>query len=256
MVLHVVDVHAGISRSPELLIRYVRGVGSPLAEDGARLARTTDGAPRPEHVHRAVRVGSPTDSLLRASAEADLLVVGSHGRGSVGAALLGSVASGVSAQAACPVVVHRDPEASPGSCGPVVVGVDGSRAAASAIPLAAATAERSGARLIAVAAWAPRTLSGTGHGSLDDERSATLALEAVGASVAAAVGGARLSPDLEVRAVRGPADDVLVTEGARASLVVVGARGRGFVRASLLGSVSQAVLHRASCPVAVVRRDG
>ena len=45
----------------------------------------------------------------------------------------------------------------------------------------------------------------------------------------------------------------LVDASGGASLVVVGSRGLGFFRGMLLGSVSQAVLHRAECPVVVVR---
>ena len=51
--------------------------------------------------------GSPGDVLVDSARDADLLVVGSHGRGRFASALLGSVSHHVLKHAPCPVVVVR-----------------------------------------------------------------------------------------------------------------------------------------------------
>jgi nucleotide-binding universal stress UspA family protein len=56
---------------------------------------------------RAVQ-GSPADELVRAAADAELLVVGSRGHGGFSSLLLGSVSQQCVQHATCPVVVVRD----------------------------------------------------------------------------------------------------------------------------------------------------
>ncbi|MFH9085625.1 universal stress protein [Streptomyces sp. NPDC017673] len=51
--------------------------------------------------------GNPADILLRAAEGAEILVVGSRGRGGFARALLGSVSQHVSQHASCPVVIVR-----------------------------------------------------------------------------------------------------------------------------------------------------
>lgn len=51
--------------------------------------------------------GDPGDALVKESESAQLVVVGSHGRSGIQAALLGSVSRHVTTHAACPVVVVK-----------------------------------------------------------------------------------------------------------------------------------------------------
>jgi nucleotide-binding universal stress UspA family protein len=56
-----------------------------------------------------VQIGTPLTEIVNAAKDwpADLIVIGSHGRGGVKRALLGSVAEGVMRNAPCPVLVVR-----------------------------------------------------------------------------------------------------------------------------------------------------
>ena len=58
-------------------------------------------------IKQVVLQGHPADVLIRASAGADLLVVGSRGHGGFTGMLLGSVSEHVTAHAQCPVLVIR-----------------------------------------------------------------------------------------------------------------------------------------------------
>ncbi|MGV9384600.1 universal stress protein [Nonomuraea sp. NPDC003707] len=63
-------------------------------------------APRVEVTESGFR-GNPIAALCETSARADLVVVGSRGRGVIRSAMLGSVSHGVLHYASCPVAVVR-----------------------------------------------------------------------------------------------------------------------------------------------------
>jgi nucleotide-binding universal stress UspA family protein len=169
--------------------------------------------------------------------------------------LLGSTAGHLAAHGRCPLMVVRG-RADP--AGPVLLAVDGSPAAEPAVEFAFVEASLRGADLLALHVWNTRTERAYDGPSdppfvtydadrLRDEEERVLA---------EALSGWRSKyPDVAVqrRLVRARTRPALVDASGGAQLVVVGARGRGGFAGLRLGSVSQAVLHHAHCPVTVVR---
>jgi nucleotide-binding universal stress UspA family protein len=86
-----VDPQMMIDLAEETQETAIREVVKPLPEQPALL--------------REVVQGTAAEALIVASKDADLVVVGTHGRGPVRAFLLGSVSLSVIKHAACPVVV-------------------------------------------------------------------------------------------------------------------------------------------------------
>ncbi|PZR52680.1 universal stress protein [Xylanimonas oleitrophica] len=213
--------------------------------------------------------GDPTDALLNAGEDADLLVLGRRRRGRLGRLVLGSVSSEVVERAEVPVTVVRvdagagdddgqggtDPGSPQEGPARVVVGVDTSGPSVLALQHAAEVAARTGAVLDAVFAWQITTLAplpgSWGYAPPLDEYEA-FAAERLDEVIAEA--GVDLPEDRLVRNVvhRSPAT-ALIEASAGAERVVVGARGLGGFDRLLLGSVSRQVLEYASAPVTVVR---
>ena len=63
-------------------------------------------------VHRCVTSGAPASAIVDYANEAriDLIIMGTHGRGTVAHMLMGSVAERVVRTAPCPVLTVRHPE--------------------------------------------------------------------------------------------------------------------------------------------------
>lgn len=88
------------------------GKRDPLLVEAAEAILTKSlSALRTQHpavrVHHLVRFWNPVRQLLRQGERAQLIVLGSHGRGSVSGALLGSVSAAVAEHARAPVIVAR-----------------------------------------------------------------------------------------------------------------------------------------------------
>lgn len=188
--------------------------------------------------------GNAAEVILEEAAGAELIVLGTKPRRRLEAAVLGSVATAVSAHATCPVVIVRG-AARPG---PILVGTDGSAGSDEALTFAFEHAARSGAHLLVVYCWQPFERH---DAPVDDVRA--LLHDWLAESLAAY---RDKYPAVAVRSkvVEGRPATALAELSTDASLVVVGSRGRGGIAGLLLGSVSQSLLRHADCPVAVVRR--
>ncbi|GAA1006206.1 MULTISPECIES: universal stress protein [Streptomyces] len=77
--------------------------------------RDVFGDERPAFLETYLVEGDPSEVLIRASEGAEILVVGSRGRGGFARAMLGSVSQRCAQHAACPVVVVRQEHRPEGS---------------------------------------------------------------------------------------------------------------------------------------------
>jgi nucleotide-binding universal stress UspA family protein len=137
----------------------------------------------------------------------------------------------------------------------IVVGVDGSDGSAQAVRWAADEAAIRGGELVALMSW----------GYVDQIRLDQLAVEPTYTEEDARVSLAEFVADslgdecevvVQQRIVRDLTVPALLDATDGADLLVVGSRGLGGFRGTLLGSVTQECLHHSTIPVAVVRGQG
>lgn len=139
--------------------------------------------------------------------------------------------------------------------GLITVGMDESVCAADALRWAVAEGETRGWPVHAVLAWTFLRQHHADRSSRHDpeyaEADAAAALEAYVADAIGTEGAAALR--LEVVTERAPA--ALLEASSGSSLLVVGSHGYGGIAGLVMGSVSQACLHKSTIPVAVIRRS-
>jgi nucleotide-binding universal stress UspA family protein len=194
--------------------------------------------------------GSPaTEILAKADDEnADLIVVGSQGRGPLSRMILGSVSQRVVTEAHCSVRVARSGSHQKGLSIRVIVGLDPSPDALAAV------------HVVAERKW-PANTEVRLVTAVDFYDVSTMTPEEKAAGVAGALHSAETvlkEARLQVSSLseEKPPKYLLVDEAERwqADCIFVGARGLTRLGRILLGSVSTAVVSRAHCSVEVVRQ--
>lgn len=224
----------------------------------ASIARITEAGGTVTGQH--LRLGSPAAEIVALSEEidADLVLLGSRGLGTIRRLALGSVSEAVVHGARRPTLVLRGGE---GSWPParVVVGTDGSADAARAAELGVALGRLYGAETILtrtvpelpVVRWYESGERAAIEKQHDDETAR--ARDALGAEALRLAGPGEPVPGVAV--VGGDAAAVildLAEAGAQPTLIAVGCRGLGALGRLRLGSASTKLLHAAHGSVLVV----
>ncbi|KMS73964.1 hypothetical protein ACM01_16610 [Streptomyces viridochromogenes] len=252
--------------------------GRPVPEDDPvldRVRRYLEARVEPPATEYVALEGEPAAVLPELGTAAQLLVLGSRGRGGFASLLLGSNGMAAARDAGCPVVVVPKPgrdggtshafravgdrDGMPVEPGPrVVVGLQVDSPDDATLSFAFAEAARRGARLQVVAAYTwPLHVWTAATAQIVPPSHDQNAVEAETRTLAEGVLApySERHPDVraETTVVPGDAAGHLVSASRDASLVVVGRhRRRLLAPARMMGSVTHAVLLHAASPVAVV----
>ena len=208
------------------------------------------------------RSGSPAVEILRyaAEAEADLLVLGTHGRTGFERFMVGSVTEKVLRKAPCPVLtVPRHSEGQPERpvFGRILCGADFSEASDRAVGYALSLAQEANGRLtlLHVVDWMPDK-NFAKYPQFDDAgyrqviiREARRQLEAL----VPAEARNWCEPDLRISCGKPYREILRIAAEDQSDLIVLGAHGHGPIDHMLFGSTTEHVVRQAPCPVLTIR---
>ncbi|MEU5608186.1 universal stress protein [Streptomyces sparsogenes] len=212
--------------------------------------------------------GRPAEALIGAAEDADALVLGSRGLSGIGGFLVGSVGLAVVAHSERPVILVRAAEQAPkerepaaaaagaAQLRPVLLGLDTAAPDPALIEFAFEAAARRAVTLRVLHGWNPPYYYAYAMGP-DPAVTETVA-QADAAALAETLQPWRQKyPDVAVVAESRCCSPslALIDASHEASLVVLGRRIRRSSVGAHIGSVTHAVLHHATAPVAVVAHD-
>lgn len=225
-----------------------------LVEAGEKVLQQTAGLvpstiPAPKQLYQ---FGNPADVVIDTarSAHADLVAIGTRGRGRVAEMFLGSVSQRVVQHTTCANLIVRG---DPGPVRRVLIAteghVDGRRLRdwLQSHPFAVKP------ELVIVSVvpipFLGDPLLASGYAAWSDEVGS--AAERHVQEMAQALGS--VYPIAGTQVLKGDPADQIIAAAEQAQLIMIGSHGRKGMERFLLGSVSSAVLHHARCPVLVIR---
>ena len=231
------------------LMDALQRAGQAVLTDAEKQARTA--APDVD-VRTALVEADPREALVDASRTANLVVLGSRGRGPLKSTMLGSVSASVAAHARGPVVVCRPHGAQAGERS-VLVGADGTAASLPVLEFAFLQASLRGLPLtvmhcywdVVEATSGPGVVPRGGQDGVEDLR--LLLAESV-----AGLGEKYPDVEVELQLARGLVDECLAAAAPAADLIVVGRPASTGWFGFLHASCALAVLERARTTVVVV----
>lgn len=198
-----------------------------------------------------LREGKTAHEILETAERlpADLVVLGTHGRGAFERSVIGSVAEAVVGHARCPVITVPTPAVpvrGPGMPGSILWATDFSDHATAALPYAISIAAKGRAELILMHALQPHTLTNDGERVREGERrlrAVSTGSQVPERSVERIVAFGSASPEV-----------LRIARERKAGLIVMGTHGSRDLHSILFGSTARRVIRDAPCPVLSLRR--
>ena len=250
-------------------LTLARGLGSPLHllsvtdEDAAPTPADVDRARAIFHAyaeglmarcgaadvpHQATLVrGSAAEVILDFAVGARMVVLGSHGRGGMHAAVIGSVADKVVRGASRPTLVVPG-EGGHALDGPLLVALDGSKAAECGLASARELASALKANVILVRAWSIPPPASVEFAAYPADLGTTMEEAARAYLTETALPG-----EQTFCLFASPVDALAeVATKVAAGAIVLTSQGKGFLKRVTLGSTTDRVLHAIRLPILVV----
>ncbi len=243
------------------------GRASEIEDDVVRTVRLALDAAERELSRPGIRVesylprGRAADEIVAAAREfeADLVVVGNRGHGTLETMLLGSVSAEVVDHAPCPVLVGRTADLG----NTIVFGEDGTESAAHAAEMLAASTYLSAwpITVLSVAdvavSWPASTIPGADAEIAEAQQETVVQARARASELAIrraeAFGQAGFCTAYDVAEGEAPHALIELARHRGAGLIVLGSRGHTGIVRWVLGSVARNVLVHAPCSVLIVR---